>query len=230
MKKDGLGDRIKSNYENRGRFYLTRRTPVMIRLDGKAFHTYTKYCKKPYDLDLIEDMTNAAFDTAKKIQGCVAFYHQSDEVTFLLTDYQNLESDAWFDYNKSKIETITSSMMTAHFNCARWDAGDYAYFDARSFNIPKEEVVNAFLWRIRDWTRNSVAMAAQSMFSHKELHGKNITQQKEMLLEKDFNWEELSHQLKYGSLYINEGGTDNFKTVQFDPTYEGIAKHFEKWV
>lgn len=101
--KDELGDRMKSYYENRSKTFLVRRTPVIIRLDGKAFHTFTRGFNKPFD----EAMCNAMQETMKylcgNIQGCVLGYTQSDEITLVLIDYQKLTTDAWFDYNVQKM-------------------------------------------------------------------------------------------------------------------------------
>jgi tRNA(His) 5'-end guanylyltransferase len=94
---ESLGDRMKDNYEDRYRIYLTRRTPVIIRLDGKAFHTLTSKCQRPFDQHFINSMLYASEETAKEMQGFKLAYVQSDEVSFLLTDYDNLDTEAWFD-------------------------------------------------------------------------------------------------------------------------------------
>lgn len=114
--KDELGDRMKSYYENRSKTFLVRRTPVIIRLDGKAFHTFTRGFNKPFD----EAMCNAMQETMKylceNIQGCVLGYTQSDEITLVLIDYQKLTTDAWFDYNVQKMCSVAASMATLVFN------------------------------------------------------------------------------------------------------------------
>jgi tRNA(His) guanylyltransferase len=205
--KDSTGDRFKENYEDRSRFYLTRRTPVIIRVDGRAFSQLTKKCWKPFDAHFKTSMQLAALKTAESIQGCVAFYTQSDEASFLLEDYSQLETQAWFDYNKSKIETIAASTMTAHFN-RHWNTVNKTFgtFDARSFNLPKEEVVNYFIWRMRDWERNSVNMLSLAHFSAKELHGKSSDERKEMLKSAKQDWDSLPFDLKFGSFHTKEGG------------------------
>ena len=115
-KKDSLGDRMKENYENRSKTYLTRRTPVIIRLDGKAFHTFTRGMKKPYD-EIFHNTMNATMKyLCENIQGCKLGYTQSDEITLLLTDYDTLTTDAWFDYNVQKICSVSASMATMKFN------------------------------------------------------------------------------------------------------------------
>lgn len=194
MIKDSLGDRMKENYEDRQRYYLTRRTPVIVRVDGKAFHTFTRGLERPFDEKLSDAMIHAARCVAEEMQGFKLGYVQSDEASFLLTDYDTLQTDAWFDYNKSKIESISAAMMTAWFGITfEHPKGDKdliapAVFDARSFNVPREEVANYFLWRAKDWERNSLAMFCGAFFSHKEMHGKGRAEKHEMLHAIGKNW------------------------------------------
>ena len=109
-KKDSLGDRMKEYYENRAKTYLTRRTPVIIRLDGKAFHSFTKGLKKPYDTIFHYAMNHTMKYLCENIQCVKVGYTQSDEITLLLTDYDTLTTDAWFDNNVQKICSVSASM------------------------------------------------------------------------------------------------------------------------
>lgn len=223
MSKDKIGDRMKSQYENRTKQFLTRRLPTIIRLDGKAFHTYTRGLKKPFDEGLIQDMVGTTKHLCENIQGCVLGYTQSDEITLVLTDYKKLTSQAWFDYNVQKMTSISASIATAIFNQLRlkrifeeeWDnqrekqnhndvgSSNLAYFDSRVFQIPeKEEVVNSLIWRQQDATRNSIQMLAQSLFSHSELHKKNTSELQEMCFKRGYNWNDLSFDKKRGSFII----------------------------
>ena len=229
--KTSLGTRMKENYENRTRYKLNRRTPTIIRLDGKAFHTYTKGCDKPFDEGLIEDMAETTRFLCQNIMGVKCGYTQSDEISLLLTDFDKLETQAWFDYNLQKMASIAASMATARFNELRrervwkqpfaWDEvarmepyliekQTLAFFDARVFQISeKEEVVNYFIWRQRDAEKNSVAMLAQSLYSHKELYKKNGSDMQEMAWQKGHNWNDLHFSKKRGSfivknLYVND--------------------------
>ncbi len=209
-RKDSLGDRIKKNYEYSARHFLTRRTPVIVRVDGKAFHTLTKGMHPPFDQVLVNAMVNAAHHTAMEMQGFKLAYVQSDEVSFLLTDYDNLNTNAWFSNNQAKIESITASIMTAAFNKCLGGYGlmpdELAYFDARAFNIPETEVANYFLWRAKDWERNSLSMYACEFFTQRELHGRKRAAVHEMLHAKGKNWaEDLSEQLKNGTWIANIG-------------------------
>ncbi len=215
-----LAKRMKENYENRSKQFLTRRMPTIIRLDGKAFHTYTKGLNKPFDEGLIEDMQETTKFLCENIQGCKFGYTQSDEITLVLTDYDNLDTSAWFDYNVQKMTSISASLATAKFNQLRMTrvlietgssyASDnkvkrhkLAFFDSRVFQIPElEEVVNCLIWRQRDAEKNSIAMLAQSLYSHKELFKKNGSDMQEMCFQKGHNWNDLHFSKKRGSFII----------------------------
>ena len=228
--KDNLGDRMKSYYENRSKTFLVRRTPVIVRLDGKAFHTFTRGFNKPFD----EAMCNAMQETMKylceNIQGCVLGYTQSDEITLVLIDYQKLTTDAWFDYNIQKICSVAASMATLIFNrrfqeqivelsyngklydnelnsSYKRSLKNGAIFDARCFNIPKEEVTNCILWRQKDAIRNSISSAGQAHFSYKQLEGLNSNQIQELLFqEKGINWNDYPTKFKRGSCCVKIDG------------------------
>ena len=116
MKKDTIGTRMKENYENRSKTYLTRRCPAIIRIDGKAFHTFTKGFKKPYDEIFHKAMNETMRYLCKNIQGCKIGYTQSDEISLLLTDYETITTDAWFDYSVQKMCSVSASMATLAFN------------------------------------------------------------------------------------------------------------------
>ena len=232
MKYNEMEKRFKENYEMRSRQYLYRRTPVIIRLDGKAFHTFTKGLKKPFDNILIESMQDTMKYLCENIQGCVLGYTQSDEISLLLVDYQDLDSCAWFDYRLDKLLSVSASMATFAFNKAFankveiWTNNFYeawnktnedkkylsiiekrveqgALFDSRAFNLPKEEVTNYFFSRQNDATRNSIQMVGQYYFSPTELHKKKVNDIQDMLLtQKDVNWNDFSTTKKRGSCCI----------------------------
>jgi len=185
MDKTSLGDRMKNNYENRYRLYLPRRIPVMLRLDGKAFHTLTRKMIKPFDEKFHNAMVKAAMALCEEAQGVKLTYIASDEITVLLTDFDKLTTEAWFNYNIQKMSSIAAAVTSVTFSK---EMGVSAVFDCRAFSIPKEEVVNNLVWRQQDWVRNSISMLAQSLFSHKELHQKKQPDMHEMLYEKGINW------------------------------------------
>ena len=113
---DDLGRRMKEYYEQIPKTKLMRRCPVIIRIDGKAFHSFTKGFNRPFDDVLMEAMQETMKYLCENIQGCVLGYHQSDEISLVLVDYQKLNSDAWFDYEVQKICSIAASMATMAFN------------------------------------------------------------------------------------------------------------------
>ena len=226
--KDELGMRMKEFYESIPKTRLVRRMPVAIRLDGKAFHTFTHGFEKPFDEVLGKSMRETMKYLCENIQGCVLGYTQSDEITLILVDYQNLNSCAWFDYEVQKMCSIAASMATMAFNKFFTKNVNYfemtheyddtineycttlvnaaekgAMFDARVFNIPKEEVCNLIYWRQLDATRNSIQMVGQANFSHKELQKKSCNMIQEMLFaEKGINWNDYPTYLKRGSCCI----------------------------
>lgn len=204
MSKDSLGDRMKHNYEDRYRFYLTRRVPVIIRLDGKGFTKLTKKCEKPFDAQFNSSMVYTMINLCEELQGAKCAYTQSDEISILLTDFDNLTTEAWFDYNMQKIISISASIASVRFSKTLFaqeeDRIDKAtLFDSRVFNIPKEEVCNYFIWRQKDWIRNSVSMLARAHFSHKECMNKKQNQLHDMLHNIGINWAELEPKWKNGT-------------------------------
>ena len=175
-------------------------------------------------------MQDTCLNLCENIQGCVGGYVQSDEISLLLIDYQNLDSDAWFNYNLQKITSIAAARATLIFNYLvdqLWmnysdeysETGnskaqtkyflwgqklDKAMFDARAFNIPKEEVCNYFIWRQKDATRNSIQAVGQAYFSHKELENKSQSDIQDMLHEKGINWNDYSITEKRGA-FVRRG-------------------------
>lgn len=219
-KKDSLGDRMKEFYENRTRNFLPRRTYTIIRVDGKAFHSYTRGLIRPFDEKLINDMDETACYMCKNIQGAKFAFVQSDEISILLTDFEGLTTDAWFDGNIQKMVSVSASLATAKFNELR--PNKIALFDSRVFTIPSNiEVENYFIWRQNDTTRNSISSVAQSMFSHRELENKNTDQMQEMCFQKGVNWNDFSTKLKRGRLIVKQDyekdGATRSKWVSVDP-------------
>ena len=129
--KDSLGDRMKE-YEYVTRNYLTRKLPVIVRLDGKAFHSFTRGLRKPFDEIFVKSMQDTMKYLCENVQGCVLGYTQSDEITLVLVDYQNREASAWFDNNIQKMVSVSASMATLAFNNAfaeNYNMEQYDYFD-----------------------------------------------------------------------------------------------------
>lgn len=220
--RDSLGDRMK-RYENITRHYLTRRTPVIVRLDGKGFHSFTRGFVKPFDDILMNVMYQTMKELCENVEGCVIGYTQSDEISLVVCDYQELDTEPWFSNGLLKICSITASLATSAFNkyfrIAVENIGgvyqeriDKANFDSRAFNIPKEEVNNYMIWRQQDAIRNSVQATAQAYFSHSQLMGVNSKNAVNMLLsEKNVDWHGFPLSLQRGvccikkPFIINEG-------------------------
>jgi tRNA(His) guanylyltransferase len=222
-----LGDRMKG-YEKTFSGIALKRTPLMIRVDGKAFHTFTKGFDKPFDKALMQAMVSSAMCAAKEMQGFKVAYIQSDEVTFCLTDYDTIETQGWFGYKIQKMVSISAALMTAAFNQNfKTDKTDKVpIFDSRAFSLPKSEVINAFLWRALDWKRNSLQMLCQSNFSHKEMHCKNQIHMHEMLHGIGKSWtKDLSEQERNGTFLI-KAETKIQKRTDIIPNYDILDKEF----
>ena len=234
MVRDSLGDRMKAYYEEIPKIKLMRRTPVIIRIDGKAFHTFTRGMQKPFDEVLTKAMQETTKYLCENIQGCVLGYTQSDEISLVLIDYQKLETSAWYDNEVQKICSISASMATMAFNrYFKKNVDEYilsgkymqnpkimetyhkaieksALFDSRCFNIPREEVTNYIYWRQLDATRNSIQSVGQANFSHKELHCKTCNDIQDMLMtQKGINWNDFPAYLKRGTAVFKNGITVN---------------------
>lgn len=182
-----LGDRMKEYYERRAQVLLPRRTNILIRLDGVGFSKFTRGLHRPFDQEFMDAMDSTAAELCKRIQGAKCAFVQSDEITILLTDYDSNETDGYYDNSIQKICSVTAGMATAHFNrvFAHKVKDVPGFFDSRVFTIPfAQEVVNCFLWRQQDCTRNSIASVAQVLYSHKELHGKSSNEQQELIYQK----------------------------------------------
>ena len=265
MDTSDLAKRMK-DYEKRNRYYLQPRMPVILRLDMRAGHSFTKGFERPFDEVFIKSMQETAKYLCENIQNCKLSYQQSDEITLLLVDYDKLNTDCFFDYRVDKLCSIAASMATMAFNRAfvknveaeshvftdEWlddenfnpnyknkelrslwlahkkaiDKG--AMFDARCFNVPKEEVTNLCYWRQDDASRNSIQMVGQANFSHKELHKKSRNDIQDMLMtQKGINWNDLPTYQKRGSCCVK-------KEIENKSTgYNGEVRAIEyktKWI
>lgn len=231
MDRSDLANRMKEFYETIPKTRLMRRCPVVVRIDGKSFHTFTRGFQKPFDEILIQSMQETMKYLCRNVQGCVLGYTQSDEISLILVDYKKLNSSAFFDYEVQKVCSTTASMATMAFNkIFNENTLDFispeifedekikkiaashaeavrkgAMFDSRCFNIPKEEVTNYIYWRQLDASRNSIQMVGQANFSDKELHKKTTNQIQDMLMtQKSINWNDFPTYQKRGSCCIKE--------------------------
>lgn len=262
--RDELGTRMKTFYEAVPDTKLVKRMPVAIRIDGKAFHTFTQGFKRPFDEVLIKTMQQTTQYLCQNIQGCVLGYTQSDEITLILVDYQTLTTEAWFDYRVEKLCSVPASMATMAFNKflnknvvnytfsiageeARYGKTEWTYedeylktlmkavdkgaiFDARCFNIPKEEVTNLIYWRQLDASCNSVQMVGQAYFSQKELQDKSCSDIQDMLMTKGVNWNDLPTYQKRGSCCVKNKIVIESNGITADVYLRDTSKSANKWI
>lgn len=234
MDTSDLAKRMK-DYESISKTKLMKRCPVICRIDGKSHHSFTRGFKRPFDEVYMKSMQETAKYLCENLQGVVLSYQQSDEITLVFVDYEKLNTSPYFDYEVQKLCSIIASMATMAFNkffennvddyrFSKWDGvskyeegtEEYiktllkavekgAMFDARVFNIPKEEVTNCIYWRQLDASRNSVQMVGQANFSHKELQNKSCNDIQDMLmLQKNINWNDFPTYQKRGTCVVKE--------------------------
>ena len=261
MDTSDLAERMKG-YEKRNRYYLQRRMPVILRLDMRAGHSFTKGFERPFDEVFIKSMQETAQYLCENIQNCKLSYQQSDEITLLLVDYDKLNTDCFFDYRVDKLCSIAASMATMAFNnifskyvkgfdlaLAYNDNGidteenrklweiynkavnKGAMFDARCFNIPKEEVTNLVYWRQLDASRNSIQMVGQTNFSHKELQNKSCNDIQDMLMtQKGINWNDLPTYQKRGSCCVRNKIVIESDGVMATAQLRDTSKPENEWI
>lgn len=260
MDRSDLAERMKG-YEKRNRYYLQRRMPVILRLDMRAGHSFTKGFKRPFDEVFIKSMQETAKYLCENIQNCKLSYQQSDEITLLLVDYDKLNTDCFFDYRVDKLCSIAASMATMAFNkffencvdeyrfgkwngVSKYEEGTWEYiqvllsavekgamFDARCFNIPKEEVTNLCYWRQLDASRNSIQMVGQANFSHKELQNKSCNDIQDMLMtQKGINWNDLPTYQKRGSCCVRNKIIIESDGVMVTAQLRDTSKSENEWI
>ena len=224
-KRDGLsiGDRMK-RYEGAAARQLPRRIPVILRVDGRAFHTMTrKKYGKNYSEEFVSEMTVVARELQAEIAGCTFSYSQSDEVSLLLTDYRTIRTDAWFDYDINKMVSISAAIAAVAFHSI---SGTRVAFDSRAFSVPHDDVVNYFIWRQVDATRNAIQMAGREHFHHKELHKKSCNEIQEMLFQKHgINFNSYKPHRKRGFCVVD--GTLDWSPPVFTKDRSYIEKHVD---
>lgn len=220
-----LAERIKE-YEKVFSRTAVQRMPLMIRVDGRAFHTFTRNCVKPFDKYIMESMVRSATKVAEDMQGFKAAYIQSDEATFCITNYDTINTQGWFGYDINKMISLSAALMSVSFNYHYQQQpsriSGIATFDSRAFNVPIDDVVNAFLWRAKDWERNSIQMYARHFFSHKQLNKKRKADIHEMLHGIGKNWAtDLSDRERNGTFIILRDGEYRERT-DILPSYQAI--------
>ena len=221
MSKDNLGDRMKL-FEQVSRYMLPTKIPVIIRLDGKAFHTFTKQFKKPFDEQLINAMQETTKYLVENIQGCVMGYTQSDEITLILLDTLSEKTESWFNNNLQKMVSVSASMCTAYFNKVL-NHDTLALFDSRAFQIPLEDVPNNLVWRSRDCYKNAISSVAQCFYSHKQLQNKSTLERLVMIKDK-YNFKDYE---LYGTLFYKKPFEN---TVKIEKLHKSLNYYEIKYI
>lgn len=238
------------DHEDRTRFFLPKRTYTVIRLDGRSFHTFTRGCKKPFDRDLMDCMQATTLKLCEEIQNVKLGYTQSDEITLILTDFDERGTCQWFDGNLQKMVSISASIATAEFN-KRWlmnvfadawnSTTDYseavnliadtksAHFDSRAYTVSEcWEAYNAVLWRQNDASKNSVQMVARALYSHGKLQDKKIPQLHDLIVEAGQNWNDYPTDCKRGAFVVR--GENGWKIDSEGPILTQDKGYFFKFV
>jgi tRNA(His) 5'-end guanylyltransferase len=200
-----LGERMKFYEEVFGGVtQLMPLIPVVVRLDGRGFHNFTKGLRKPFDYNLIDLMIKTTEFLVEETNACVG-YTQSDEISLILYT-EDFNSQIYFDGRVAKINSVLAATCSSYFTSKLPEAipskvGCNPVFDCRCFNVPtKMEAVNALVWREQDATRNSVQMVGQANFSHNELQNKSCSDIQEMLHSKyNINWNNFHPKCKRGT-------------------------------
>jgi tRNA(His) 5'-end guanylyltransferase len=222
-----LSDRMKE-YEKVTRTSLMRKTPIIIRIDGKAFHTWTRHLKRPFDTAFYCAMADTANSLLKEIQGAVLAYGQSDEISILVRDYDEVNTEVWFNGAVQKIVSVAASLATGYFakHCQDYGiAGNgIAFFDARVFNVPQHEVVNYFIWRQQDFMRNSVQMMARHYLGHAACQNTNREAMIQKLKATGRNWDNLPTVYRLGYTCTRTGGID-FRPPEFTKDRGYVNQH-----
>jgi len=202
-------------------FVLPIRMPVVIRIDGKAFHSFTRNLERPFDQSLAEALDKTAIKLLLEIQNARFAYLQSDEISLLLIDYNRFNSQQWLGGRIQRMVSVSASIATAAF---REHFGLEAYFDSRVFILPREEIINYFIWRQRDCVRNSIQMVAREYYSHKELHGIDNNMAQEMIFRAGDNWNDYPAYWKRGRIVSREGIDRDI------PIFSRNQDYFEKFL
>ena len=213
MDKLSLGGRMKEYYEGVYNLKLPMRMPMIIRLDGRAFHTLTRNLQKPFDTIFTECMNLTARRLCEEIQGAQIAYVQSDEISILVHNYKKITTQSWFGNELQKMVSVSAGIASAEFSQLFNKIG---IFDSRVFVLPEHEVCNYFIWREQDCVRNSIQMLAQSLYSQKELHKKNTKDMQEMCFQKGKNWNDLPTHQRRGRCIIKKEKFDTSGILHVD--------------
>lgn len=239
MTFDAISTRMK-RYEHAFRSVLPQRLPIILRVDGKAFHTLLRHAERPFDGGVIACMNRAALALCEELQGAQIAYVQSDEISVFIHPYRRLQSQPVFDGEVQKLASISAAIAASTFSSG-WssltNARQVAVFDGRVFVLPESDVCNYFVWRQQDATRNSIQMVARVHFSHAQCDNKNTSQLQEMLWqERKINWNDCETHHKRGRCVVREtysvAETERHRWVIDDepPIFTQDRSYIEQWL
>jgi tRNA(His) 5'-end guanylyltransferase len=203
-------------YEAATEMVLPLRAPVILRVDGRAFHTLTRGLDTPFDAEFAAAIDAVAGELMREVQNARCAYIQSDEVSVLLVDYNRFDSQQWFGGNIQKMTSISAGIASVAFTA---EFGKKGVFDSRVFMVPERDIKNYFIWRQRDATRNSIQMVSRKYYSHKEVFMKNLAELQEMIFKAGDNWNNYQPYWKRGRMYDNEGIISSIPVFTQEPEY-----------
>ena len=203
--KDSLGDLMKAYEMSMAGVKVMKGIPLIARLDGRSFHSFTKGLPRPYDQRLSTCMIETTKFLVEETHASVG-YTQSDEISLAWFIPADSVADYMFDGRVQKLTSILAGLASAKFlrlvieNIPE-KADKIPVFDCRVWQVPTLELAaQAFLWRELDATKNSISMAAHAYFSHNSLQGLNGSDKQERLwAEKGINWNDYPTFFKRGT-------------------------------
>ena len=229
-----LGARMKRDYEDPYRIQLPLRMPIILRVDGRAFHTFCARMERPFDDRLIRALNDVAIAIVSEVAGAQLAYLQSDEISVLVHNYKRFKTEAWLGGNLQKMVSVVAGIASAHMARAYPEAPRPPSFDARAFVLPEREVNNYFVWRQRDWERNSLSMLARSRYDEGVLLGKRRAEVHDLLHEKGVHWGSLPSSLKRGRVVLRERGADGsvggWVVDDQVPRFHEAPAYVEQWL
>ena len=231
---------LMKEYESCYDLRMPPQMPIIIRIDGNSFHSWTKRTgvERPFDERLTKLMAETTRHLCENISDCVFGYTQSDEISLLISHMRSPFTESWFGRRLEKILSISASVATYYFNVNNpFDIKIPAYFDARAFSIPETQVKRYFIWRQKDAVKNSLFSLARSFYSHEKLVGASRDVLHEMCFLKGQNWAHLPVARKRGvgvykrEILVETGQKPTYRNRLFIdyniPTFTNTDKFFD---
>lgn len=199
-----LGDRMKMYEGAEASRHFLPTMPIVARVDGRAFHTFTNGLIRPYDERFQECMVRTA-EALLVETGAIVAYRQSDEITIVWPGVPNPER-IWFGGRAQKMCSMISSIATLEFNNAVRELLPASYakkkpmFDARVWQVPTElEASNVLVWREHDAIKNSTMALAIERVGHHRTLGKHTKEQLELIKSTGDDWDKYPEWARRGT-------------------------------